>query len=411
MDPVRNPYSPGAGTRPPALVGRDREIEAMDVTLQRLLQGRDGRGQMLTGLRGVGKTVLLNEYEHLAGGRDYFTEHVEVSEDGALAPLLVGALRRLLLGMEAKRRIGERVVRALGVLKAFSLRLPDGAELRIDVEPVHGPADTGDLATDLAGLFVVVGEIARDHHTGVLLTLDELHYVDLPTYSALVVGLHRATQLRLPVVIAGAGLPSLATLTGDAKTYAERMFVFPRIGSLSMDLAMEALGAPARDEGVVWDDDALELVLRVTECFPYFLQEFGKAAWDVAEGPDRITLDEVERSLPLARAELDDGFFRVRATRTSDGERLYLRAMAELGRGAVRTAAVAELLGTTTQALAPVRDALIKRAVVYAPRRGEIEFTVPLFGDYMKRTVPQLGQRQPRRAAPRPATPPAHPDI
>jgi hypothetical protein len=302
--------------------------------------------------------------------------------------------------MEAKRRIGARVTRALGVLKAFSLRLPDGVEVRIEAEPVPGPADTGDLATDLAGLFVEVGEIARDHSTGVLLTLDELHYVDLQTFTALVVGLHRATQLRLPVVVAGAGLPSLATLTGDAKTYAERMFTFPRIGSLSMDLAIEALAAPASDEGVAWDDDALELVLQVTECFPYFLQEFGNAAWDVAEGPDRITRDEVERSLPLAQAELDDGFFRVRASRASDGERLYLRAMAQLGRGAVRTGAVAELLGTTTQTLAPVRDALIKRAVCYAPRRGEIEFTVPLFGDYMKRWVPELGQRRPRRPPP-----------
>jgi hypothetical protein len=369
----------------------------MDVTLQRLLTGRDGRGQMLTGLRGVGKTVLLNEYELLADARGYFHEHVEISEDGRLASVLVGAIRRLLLALEAKRRIGARVTRALGVLKAFSLRLPDGVEVRIEADPVPGPADTGNLAADLAGLFVEVGQIAADHGTGVMLTLDELHYVDLPTFTALVVGLHRATQLGLPLVVAGAGLPSLATLTGDAKTYAERMFTYPQIGSLSMDLAIEALSAPAADEGVHWDDDALELVLRVTECFPYFLQEFGKAAWDVADGPDRITYDEVARSLPLARAELDDGFFRVRATRTSDGERRYLRAMAELGRGAVRTGAVAELLGTTTQALAPVRDALIKRAVVYAPRRGEIEFTVPLFGDYMKRSSPELPPARPRR--------------
>ena len=175
------------------------------------------------------------------------------------------------------------------------------------------------------------------------------------------------------------------------------MFTYPRIGSLSADLAIEALTAPASDEGVRWDDDALGLLLDVTECFPYFLQEFGKAAWDVADGPDRITRDDVERSLPVARAELDDGFFRVRATRTSDGERLYLRAMAELGRGAVRSGAVAERLGTTTQALAPIRDNLIKRAICYSPRRGEIEFTVPMFGDYMKRWIPDVGRRVPRQ--------------
>ncbi|GAC1544414.1 MAG: ATP-binding protein [Acidimicrobiales bacterium] len=388
MDPVRNPYSPGAGTRPPALVGRDREIDAMDVSLQRLLLGRDGRSQMLTGLRGVGKTVLLNEFETLADARGYFHEHTEVAEDGRLAPGLVAALRRVVFAMDAKRRIGDRALRALGVLKAFSLRLPDGAELHLDVEPVHGPADSGDLGADLAGLFVELGEVARDHATGVLLTIDELHYVDLATYSALVVGLHRATQLRLPITVAGAGLPSLAALTGDAKTYAERMFTFPRIEFLDRDLAAEALVTPARDEHVAWDDGALRRVLEVTGCYPYFLQEFGKAAWDVADGPDRITADDVERSIPLAVAELDDGFFRVRAGRTNGAERRYLRAMAELGPGPVRTAEIAALLGVSAKSVGPTRDGLIKRAICYSPRWGEIDFTVPMFDTFMKRWMP-----------------------
>jgi hypothetical protein len=391
MDPVRNPYSPGAGTRPPALVGRDHEIDAMDVALQRLLLGRDGRSQMLTGLRGVGKTVLLNEFEQLADARGYFHEHIEVAEDGILAPALVAAFRRILLAMDAKRRIGERVVTALGILKAFSLRMP-GVELNIDVDAIHGPADSGDLASDLAALFVELGEVARDHHTGVLLTIDELHYVDIATFSALVVGLHRASQLRLPITIAGAGLPSLASLTGDAKTYAERMFMFPKIGSLAEDLAAEALATPARDEGVCWDDGALARVLAVTRCYPYFLQEFGKAAWDVADGPDAILLDDVERSLPLAIAELDDGFFRVRTGRTSDSERLYLRAMAELGPGPVKSADVAALLGKRTNALAPTRDTLIRRAICFSPRWGEIDFTVPMFDEFMKRWMPRASQ-------------------
>jgi hypothetical protein len=388
MDRVRNPYSPGAGTRPPALVGRDREIEAMDVSLQRLLLGRAGRSQMLTGLRGVGKTVLLNEFEVVADARGYFHEHVEVAEDGVLAGALVAAFRRVLLTMDAKRRIGERVRRALGILKAFNLRLPDGVEINLDVDAVPGPADSGDLASDLAALFVELGEVARDHGAGVFLTIDELHYVDLRTLSALVVGLHRATQLRLPITIAGAGLPSLAIVTGEAKTYAERLFVFPQVGSLPADLAAEALATPALDEGVIWSDDALERVLAVTQCFPYFLQEFAKAAWDIGDGPDRITLDDVERSLPLAVAELDDGFFRVRTGQTNAGERLYLRAMAELGPGPVRTAEVAALLGKRTNAFAPTRDHLIKRAVCYSPRWGEIDFTVPMFGEFMKRQIP-----------------------
>jgi hypothetical protein len=387
VDPVRNPFSPGAGTRPPALVGRDREIEAMDVALQRLLLGRDGRSQMLTGLRGVGKTVLLNEFELIAEGRGYFHEHIEVSDDGRLATRLVAAFRKVLLAMDAKRRVGERVRHALGVLKAFSIQIPDGPGVHIDVDMVPGPADSGDLATDLAGLFVELGEVARDHDTGVFLTIDELHYVDEDTLSALVVGLHRATQVGLPITIAGAGLPMLATLTGEAKSYAERMFTFPRIGSLSDAEASEALETPARDEGVTWDAAALVRLVRVTQGYPYFLQEFGKQAWDVAEGPNRITLDEVERSIPLALAELDDGFFRVRVGRASDNERLYLRAMAELGPGPVKSADVAAMLGKKTNALAPTRDALIKRALCYSPRWGEIDFTVPMFDDFMRRWI------------------------
>jgi len=390
VDPVLNPYSPGAGTRPPALVGRDGEIEAMDVALRRLRLGRDGRSQMLTGLRGVGKTVMLNEFEHLAGGRGYFHEHIEVGEDGDLAPRLAAAIRRILLAMDARKRIGERIRRALGVLKAFSIRLPGGPELSIDVDSVSGPADSGDLATDLSGLFVEVGEVARDHDAGVLITIDELHYVALPTLEALVMGLHRAAQLRLPITIAGAGLPSLATLTGEAKSYAERMFTFPVIGSLPAEQAREALVVPAADEGVDWEPAALDRVLAVTEGYPYFLQEFGKRAWDAAGGPRTITDDDVARSIPVATAELDDGFFRVRTGRTSDPERAYLRAMAELGPGPVRSGEVAALLQKKTTALGPTRDGLIRKALCYSPRYGEIDFTVPLFDGFMKRWLPDL---------------------
>lgn len=389
MDPVRNPYSPGAGSRPPALVGREREIDAMDVALQRLLQGRDARSQLLVGLRGVGKTVLLNEFEMIAGARGFFHEHLEVNEDGVLAAGLVAAFRRALLAMDAKRRIGERVRRALGILKAFSMRFgPSGFELSIDVDPVPGPADSGDLAMDLAALFVEIGEVARDHDSGVLVTIDELHYVDRPTLTALIVGLHRAAQLRLPITVAGAGLPSLPAVAGEAKTYAERMFMFSRIESLSPDLAMEALITPATDEGVRWDKGALRRIIEVTQGYPYFVQAFGKVVWDVANGPTRITLDDVERSLPVAIAELDDGFYRARAERTNDTERAYLRAMAELEPGPIKSAEVAALLGRSTSALAPARDHLIKRALCYSPRLGEIDFTVPLFGDFMKRWLP-----------------------
>lgn len=390
MDPVRNPYNPGAGTRPPALVGRDAEITGMDVALQRLLRGANGRSQMLTGLRGVGKTVLLNEFEDLASGRGFFQEHIEVSEDGSLAPLLAAALRRVLLAMDAKKRIGEAIRRALGVLKAFSIRIPDGPELNIDVDAVAGPADSGDLAADLAGLFVEVGQVARAHDTGVLLTIDELHYVDSATMTALIVGLHRASQLVLPITVAGAGLPTLVSVTGDAKTYAERMFTFPQVGSLTRAQAIEALQTPVLDEGVRWTADALELVIDATECFPYFLQQFGQQAWDVAAGPKLIRLDDVERSIPVATAQLDDGFFRVRTRSTSDSERAYLRAMAELGPGPVRTSDVAATLNKRPQSVGPVRESLIRKALCYSPRYGEIAFTVPLFDAYMRRWMPEL---------------------
>ena len=398
MDPVSNPYSPGAGTRPPALVGRDKQLADLDVAMQRLLRGRDGRGQLLTGLRGVGKTVLLNEFERIADRRGFFHHHIEVEEDGLLPGRIASAMRMVLLQMDARRRIGARVRRALGVVKAFSIKLPDGPEFGVDIEPVSGPADTGDLAVDLAGLFVELGEVARDHECGVLLTIDELHYVPRRVLAALVLGLHRANQLALPVIIAGAGLPSLPTLAGEAKSYAERMFTFPEIGSLSETDAKRALADPAAEEDVEWEPEALDRVLTFTRGYPYFLQEFGKQTWDVAEGPTTITSSDAERAVPLAIADLDSGFFQVRTGRLTDNERSYLRAMAELGPGPMRSADVAQLLGKNTPAVGAVRDRLLKRALCYSPRWGELAFTVPMFDQFMKRWMP-WSSPPPRRAS------------
>lgn len=380
-----NPYSPGAGSRPPALVGRDEQIDDMSVTLQRLLLGSNARSQILTGLRGVGKTVMLLEFQELAEAHGYFHAHIEVTEDGTLAPDLAAALRRILLAMDAKRRAGDTLRRAFGVLKAFSLRIPDGTELSIDVEAISRPTDSGNLGADLAGLFVELGTAAKDHQTGILLTIDELHYVDRPTLEALIIGLHRASQLALPVVVAGAGLPTLAATTGQAKAYAERLFMFPAIGSLSESQAVEALEQPVTDEGVTWTPGALEEIIRVTQCYPYFIQQFGLQAWDVSDGPDEITADDVRRSIPLALAELDDGFFKVRAGASTAAERRYMSAMAQLGPGPVRTAEVAKTLGREPSALTPIRESLLKRSLCFVPERGRIDFTVPMFGDYMLR--------------------------
>jgi len=360
----------------------------MDIALQRQLLGASGRSQILTGLRGVGKTVLLNEFEDIGKGLGYQTAHLEISEDGVLTPLLVGALRRVLLDLEAKRRYGDAVRRALGVLKAFAFRFPDGTQVSIDVETVSGPADSGDLASDLAGLFLEIGEVVQRHGTGLLLTIDELHFVDTKSLKALIMGNHRAAQKSLPIAIAGAGLPTLAARVGQAGSYAERMFTFPHVGSLPDDAAAAALEVPAADFGVRWTPDALERVLAISQGYPYFLQEFGAAAWRAANGPDVITADDVEASIPSATAQLDDGFFRVRIGRTSSSERMYLRAMAELGADPVRTVDVATLLGRATSSLGPTRDTLIKKALCYAPKWGHIAFTVPLFDQYLKRLMP-----------------------
>jgi hypothetical protein len=301
----------------------------MDVTLQRLLIGRSGRSQLLTGLRGVGKTVLLNEFSMLAAKRGYVHEHIEISEDGKLPLRLAAALRKALLKLDGKKRLRGVARQALGVLKAFTLTLPDGASLNIDVDAISGAADSGDLAGDLAGLFEEIGRAAKEHDSGILITIDELHYVPLRTLEALIIGLHRANQLALPVIIAGAGLPSLPAVTGEAKSYAERMFTFPQIGSLAVEEAAAAVMVPARAEGVDWEEDAVARLFTVTQGYPYFIQEFGKQAWDMAEeGSGIIRAGDVDRSLPLAITELDSGFFQVRIGKTKDPERAYLRAMA-----------------------------------------------------------------------------------
>ena len=389
MDPVRNPYSPGAGTAPPALVGRDEHLERMSVAVQRLTAGRAERSVILTGLRGVGKTVLLNEFGRIAETQRWIHEHIEATEDIDLARSLAVAARTALLRLSMSGRFKERARRGLGVVRSFlKVRYTaPGGDLSIDVEPFHGVADSGDLDRDLAGLFRELGECAKAQSVGVMLTIDEMQYLPKIEFAAMIVGLHRIAQLNLPFLITGAGLPSLPGLAGEAKSYAERLFSYSVVGSLAPGLAREALERPALDEGVSWAPAALAEVVRLTEGYPYFLQEFGKQAW-AAAGGERITAADVRRSTPVAFAELDNGFFRARADRTTDAERDYLRAMAAIGgAGPYRSGTVAELLGKTTPQLGSLRDGLIKRGLLFAPRHGEIDFTVPLFGDYIRRAM------------------------
>ena len=385
MDRATNPYSPGAGVPPPALVGRAKQLDDAEVALRRHLAGRHAKSLMLTGLRGVGKTVLLVEFGRRADALGYVHEHFEADEHVDLPAALGTSLRTALLRLSATHRRSAVVQRALGVLKGFTVHWSPASGLMIDGPPVPGPADSGDLSVDICGLLREVGEAARAHRTGVFLTVDEIQYLERDHFGALVLGLHRAAQLSLPVMIAGAGLPSLLALAGEAKSYAERMFDFVSIGSLSAADAAEAIATPAAVEGVLWDDAAVNLIVERTQGYPYFLQEFAKQAWDAAPGPDRIRLPDVRASLGVTLAELDTGFFRVRFDRTTDAERAYLRAMASLGPGPSATGAVARALGKTTSQVGTVRDTLIKRGLCYAPRWGQLAFTVPMFADFLLR--------------------------
>lgn len=387
MDPVRNPYSPGAGSPPPALVGRDSEQEQFDIAVQRLALGRPARSLMLTGLRGVGKTVLLHEFGKIARGHEWIHQHIEAAEDTRFLEAVAMLTRRTLLQLSAGQRLADRGRRALGVLKSFQLRwnLPDGGSIDVAIDPVPGRADSGALEDDLADLFLEVAQAAKDRQVGVLFTVDEIQYLAREHLAALIVGLHRISQEQLPLMVAGAGLPSLPALAGEAKSYAERLFTFPVIGSLDQSEAKAALSTPAQDEGVRWADEALSRVIEETEGYPYFLQEFGKQAWDVAQDARSIGKDDVEAAIPIAVDELDTGFFRVRFDRATDAERAYLRAMADLGAGPYSSGEVAATMGRKTPQVGPVRDALIKRGLCYAPRHGIIAFTVPMFDQFVRR--------------------------
>ena len=387
MDPVRNPYSPGAGSPPPALVGRDTHLDSFDVAVQRLGIGRSAKSQLLTGLRGVGKTVLLREFGRTAESHGWKHVPFEATDDLRFVESMARLARKALLRLSAGRRAAEHIRRALGILRSFSARwnLPDGNELALEFDPVRGFADSGALDDDLADLFVAIGELAREHDVGVLFTIDEVQYLSQGDLSTLIMGLHRVSQEQLPVMIAGAGLPSLPSLTGEAKSYAERLFAFPVIDNLPADQASEALSAPASDEGVTWQPGALERIVELTDGYPYFLQEFGKQAWDIAAGPNRITTADVEAAAAVANDELDSGFFRVRMGRATDAERAYLAAMASLGLGPYRSGEVATAMGKTTTQVGPHRDALIKRGLCYSPRHGIIDFTVPMFDQFIRR--------------------------
>jgi hypothetical protein len=390
VDKVRNPFNPGAGSRPPLLVGRDDQIEAMTVAVRRLALGRFERSMLLKGLRGVGKTVLLNEFGRIAVDNGWLHSHLEATEDVRVASAIATLARRTLIELSLKERVRDRAQRALGVLRSFvKVHVPagDAGTLVLSFEAQPGKADSGQLDGDLSGLFAELGETAKLADTGVLLTIDEIQYLARAELSALIVGLHRISQLGLPLLVAGAGLPSLPGMAGEARSYAERLFTYVDIGSLTHADAARALAKPAENEGAQWTSDAIERVISETQGYPYFLQEFGKQAWNVAVGPE-ISVEDVTNAVVLAVDDLDRGFFRARIDRTTDAERDYLRAMAALGGpGPYKSGEVSRQMGKKTAQTGPVRDSLIKRGLCHAPRHGEIAFTVPMFDEFVRRAL------------------------
>jgi len=388
MDALRNPYTPGAGTPPPALTGRDPELEQFALLLGRLERGRPEQSLLVTGLRGVGKTVLLDAFAGIAIERGWFASSTEITGDTRLAKVVATMTREALLDLRRIERVREAARRALSILKAFTLTTGVGVEIRLELDVQEGIADSGDLGRDLGDLFVEVGTVAGDAGRGVVFLLDEVQFLGRSDFEGLIAGLHRSTRRQLPFTVVGAGLPSLPRLAGEAKSYAERLFTFPTIGALSDPAARMALVEPALAEGVSFTEGALNEILRLSARYPYFLQQYGKHAW--LTGTDDV-IDEVavERAHELVLSVLDVDFFHVRFERAAPAEQRYLAAIAALGDGPQRSGEVTRLLGyTSTTETGPVRDSLIKRGLIYSPRHGLVDFTVPLFGDFMRRQHP-----------------------
>jgi hypothetical protein len=393
VDPVRNPYAPGAGQRPPELAGRDRELRQFEVTLERVAAGRPERSMVLSGLRGVGKTVLLNALRSLAVKRAWGTGKIEARPDQSLRLPLAQAVHAAVREVSHRHRDPDRVDVVAGVLKSFALRtsLPDRKAVRwhppTDVPATKGRADSGDLELDLIELFTDVAELAGDLGVGVGLFVDEMQDIPTPELGALCGAVHEMSQQGAPLVVVGAGLPHLPVALAASKSYAERLFRYVVVDRLPREMADRALLVPAGTEEVDYEPEALDELYRLTDGYPYFVQAYGKVTWDVAvESPIRV--GDVAEAAPEAEGELAVGFFGARYDRATPAERDYMRAMAELGADsgdlAVTTAEVAATLGRRPQSLSPARDGLIKKGLVYSSERGTVAFTVPHFGKFLR---------------------------
>jgi AAA ATPase domain len=395
MDRVDNPFAPGAGTRPPALVGRDKVLENARIALERVKGRRHSKSFLLVGLRGVGKTVLLNEIQKSADQLGYKSVLIEAPENKRLPALLLPYLRQILLALDRFENISEKVRRGMRVLTAFakSVHLKYGdAEISFGIPAENGTADTGDLEQDLPELLVAVAEAGESRGVPIAIFIDEMQYLNEAELSALIMAVHKISQHNLPMLLIGAGLPQLVGLTGKSKSYAERLFDFPIVGPLTGEDARNALQVPVKKYGISFDEDALNEIVDLTKGYPYFIQVWGYYSWDIAEFSP-IGIDVIKGIRSTVIQYLDDNFFRVRFDRLTPRERDYMRAMAELGSDAHRSGDIADVLGIHVQSAAPLRSGLIKKGMIYSPSHGDTAFTVPLFDSYMKRIMPNLPKK------------------
>ena len=392
MNPVQNPYAPGAGTQPPELAGRDDILKDAITAIERLKIGKPVRSQIFVGLRGVGKTVLLNRVRELAEERGVEAILVEAHEEKSLPALLIPPLRKILLRLDARENISEKTKRGLRVLRSFigrfktRVKVGDLAEIELGVEPELGTGDSGDLENDLGDLLVAVAEAAQDRKAQICLLIDELQYLTELELSGLIMGLHQVSQRNLPFMLVGAGLPLIIGLTGRSKSYAERLFSFPPVGALSMDASASALQNPARAHGVDFSLEALSEIILKTERYPYFLQQWAYEAWNIAPCSP-ILPEHVSLATQKAIAQLDDSFFRVRFDRLTKREKDYLFAMVAVGGSQQRSGDIADKLGVKVSSIGPLRSSLISKGMIFSPSHGDNAFTVPLFDGFLKRQL------------------------
>jgi len=390
MDPIRNPFAPGAGTPPPELAGRDELRASLHIALERAKIGRPAKSAMLVGLRGVGKTVLLDRIREDAEAAGIHTVRIEAPEGRSLPALLAPQLRQALLRLSQVATAKDYAVRGLRALAGFASKLKvtyEDIEVGFDYDPEPGLADNGDLEHDLQALIEQVGLAAKSANTALAIFVDELQYVEEAQLAALITAMHRTEQRQLPVVLVGAGLPQLRGRMGNAKSYAERLFDFPQIGPLPPEAARRAIEKPLEDEGVSIVPAALEQILNLTQGYAYFLQQWGSHTWRAASSSP-ITENDVATASLTAVAALDESFFRVRFDRLTPKEKKYLRAMAELGPGPHRSGDIATCYQVKVSSLAPTRSSLINKGMVWSPNHGDTAFTVPMFDEFMKRTIP-----------------------